>query len=201
MSEHAFVVQAKYGGQQTLLQTGSNPATMAGTDQQLLTELIVTSALPRPAGLPLVDDWHCLRVRHFCLLQRCNDIDVSHRWPSCVRACDLWCSALPVTLLESVLQCPVSIAFLDPPYGGRLHSWCYYFVNIRSLFSVPDCALLSAGHGESLGGCTRTSGSVRHAAHTHICQPVQHGCAHTASGAGCQSLSQSGTNQAPQTCS
>ena len=27
-----------------------------------LTEAIVSAPLPRPAGLPLVDDWNCLRV-------------------------------------------------------------------------------------------------------------------------------------------
>ena len=32
-----------------------------------LTELVVTAALPRPAGSPLVDDWACLRVS-ICLI-------------------------------------------------------------------------------------------------------------------------------------
>ena len=109
MSEHADVVQAKYGGQQNLLQTGSNSATMAGTDQQILTEMIVTSALPRPAGLPLVDDWHCLRVGHFSLLQRCDDIDMSQQWPSFARACDL---CLLHVFLNDILQCTVCSASL-----------------------------------------------------------------------------------------
>ena len=59
-----FLLQAKYGGQRELLGRSNTGADEAGNgDPSLLTELIVGSALPRPAGLPLVDDWNCLRVR------------------------------------------------------------------------------------------------------------------------------------------
>lgn len=55
------MIQEKYGGEDTLLQAGSNADRQSGTAEEHLVEMVVSIALPRPAGLPLVDDWNCLR--------------------------------------------------------------------------------------------------------------------------------------------
>lgn len=144
-SNLASQLQARFG--QQLESAGELLTVGSEASSHGLVELLVTKALPREAGKPLVDDWDCLRVGDFLFAVFGVSVSVSVLDNSC-----LWQwmrkhqagALLPDTLVPN-----------RPP----LLLFCRW--------------ALGAGHGRLLGGGLRPARPVRHAPHPCLCQPVQ----------------------------
>ena len=169
-SQGNSVLQVQFEGSEALQETNRKDDVAA-----ILTEAVVDAPLPRPTGLPLVDDWNCLRVSS-CMLtnsllawQVHGDVITSALLFLTVTCMYVLISAplaQQAQALDNVISCALP-AFKITYFGETSVLWyvCWFWHS--------EIAIWLAGNGGGLGEWLWPYGSVCYTVHSDFCKSVQ----------------------------